>query len=82
MTYEKEADELAMAGHLQQQLNDGGVAAARAALAPQTDKRFDGKHCVEEDCGVELPHMRLVYGRIRCTTCQCRVEDLAKRRRR
>lgn len=78
MTYEKEADELAMASYLQEQMNESGVAAARAALAPQKADGFNGKDCV--DCEDELPPVRIAYGRIRCTTCQCAVEAEAKRR--
>ena len=38
--------------------------------APETHSDFDGQHCVEEDCQVEIPAARLALGRIRCVTCQ------------
>jgi len=43
---------------------------ARGKSAPERDPRFDGAHCVEEDCGVELPRERLNAGRVRCFDCQ------------
>ena len=42
--------------------------------APEQDSRFDGAHCIEEDCGVEIPRARLNMGRVRCVDCQVRVE--------
>jgi len=50
---------------------------ARGKSAPEHDARFDGAHCVEEDCGVALPRERLNLGRVRCVDCQA----LAERRR-
>ena len=49
----------------------------RGKSAPEHDARFDGAHCVEEDCGVDLPRERLNLGRVRCVDCQ----HLAERRR-
>lgn len=79
MTYEKSADDLEMAAHLQDQLNTAGVAAARQAMAPQKADGFDGVHCVEPDCGEPLPPVRIAYGRVRCTDCQVKADRLAKR---
>ncbi len=79
MTYERDADELAMAGHLQEQLNDAGVAAVRRALKPQVAEGFDGHHCVV--CEDALPPIRIEMGRVRCTTCQI-VEDARLKLRR
>jgi RNA polymerase-binding transcription factor DksA len=53
------------------------VARVRGKSAPEHDARFDGAHCVEEDCGVALPRERLNLGRVRCVDCQA----LAERRR-
>ena len=53
------------------------LARARGKSAPEHDARFDGAHCVEEDCGVSLPRERLNMGRVRCVDCQA----LAERRR-
>lgn len=38
--------------------------------AHERHPNFDGLHCVEEDCGVELPRERLNAGRVRCFDCQ------------
>lgn len=46
--------------------------------APEVHHAFDGLHCVEEDCGVEIPAERLAWGRVRCTDCQDRREILSK----
>ncbi len=51
--------------------------AQRRALgksAPESHPDFDGKHCVEEDCGVVMPPGRLALGRVRCVECQHRLE--------
>lgn len=68
MTYEKCADELEQASHLQEQLNLAGRKASEAALAPQTvgDERV--AECVV--CEDPLPEVRIVMKRIRCVTCQ------------
>jgi hypothetical protein len=76
---ERVADVLEMASAEQDRINAEGRAAVDAANRPQTHPDFDGLHCVEEDCGVELPPVRLAYKRIRCSTCQQRVEDVARR---
>ena len=43
---------------------------ARGKSAPEKHPDFDGKHCVEPDCGVEIPAVRLNMGKIRCVDCQ------------
>jgi RNA polymerase-binding transcription factor DksA len=43
---------------------------ARGRSGPEQDPRFDGQHCVEEDCGVALPIERLNAKRVRCVDCQ------------
>lgn len=73
MTYEKEADPLALAAHLQDQLNMAGRRACEQALVPQTPKDENGVYmavlrCV--DCEDDLPPVRIAYGRVRCTLCQ------------
>jgi hypothetical protein len=83
VTYEKTADDLEQASHLQEQLNLAGRKASEAALAPQTPKGKDGQHvvvthCVEEDCGEELPPVRVVMKRIRCTVCQIALDKRQK----
>lgn len=43
-------------------------------LAPQSHPLFDGRHCIEADCGEEIPAGRLALGKIRCTECQSAME--------
>lgn len=74
--YEKSADELEMASHLQDQLNTQGRKVVAAALAPQTHPDFNGKDCL--DCEVELPPVRIAMGRIRCTVCQIAQDKINK----
>lgn len=81
-TFEKSADELEMASQLQQHFNDAGVAAAAEALKPQTPKGADGKHLVFTkcvDCEDDLPPIRVVMKRIRCTCCQIEEDARLKR---
>lgn len=50
----------------------------QAKMRPETHPAFDGVHCVEEDCGVDIPHARLAMGRIRCVDCQALLEKRAR----
>lgn len=77
---ERTADDLEIADQLAQDERDRGLAKAQASLAPEKDERFDGKHCVEEDCGSELAPVRIAYGRVRCAACQTRIEENLKRK--
>lgn len=79
MSYERDADELAMASRLQEQLNDDARAAvARKILAAQEQPAdFDGC-CVV--CGDDLPPTRLESKWIRCTGCQTTKEKQDKMR--
>jgi RNA polymerase-binding transcription factor DksA len=45
-------------------------AAARGKCGPERDPRFDGCHCCEDHCGVEIPRARLKMGKVRCRDCQ------------
>lgn len=71
---ERNADVLEDASNIHQRMNDEGREVSANAIRPQFHPDFDGKHCVEADCGVELPPVRLAYKWIRCTTCQGAVE--------
>lgn len=51
---------------------------ARGKSGPEYDSRFDGLHCVEEDCGVEIPAGRLNAGKVRCIDCQTALEKRQK----
>jgi hypothetical protein len=47
-----------------------------AALRAITERKpevvvgFDGLHCIEPDCGEEIPAGRLALGKVRCIECQ------------
>ena len=71
---ERMADVLDHASQISEQIRDGEVKAAMALAAPERHPGFDGVHCVERDCEVELPPERLAIGRIRCVDCQTRKE--------
>ena len=43
---------------------------ARGKSGPQSHPDFDGLHCVQPDCGAEIPAGRLALGRVRCVECQ------------
>ena len=47
---------------------------ARGKSAPERHPDFDGQHCVEEHCGVDIPAARLVLGKVRCVDCQTLLE--------
>lgn len=57
-------------------------ARARGKSAPEHDPEFDGVHCVDEDCGVEIPAARLALGKIRCVDCQAVLEVLGYHKQR
>jgi RNA polymerase-binding transcription factor DksA len=44
----------------------------QAKMLPEAHPDFDGWHCV--DCADKIPAKRLGWGRIRCTSCQERLE--------
>lgn len=76
---ERTADAIDHATETSQQLLEKDIANARAGAAPESDPRFDGKSCVEEDCGVAIPAGRLALGRIRCVECQELIERRGRR---
>jgi RNA polymerase-binding transcription factor DksA len=51
---------------------------ATSLEVPEKHPNFDGLHCVEEDCGIEIPAERLAHGRVRCVDCQTRKESRGK----
>lgn len=59
---------------------DAEIRNARAGTAKEAHPGFDGKHCVEEACGVKIPAARLKLGKVRCVECQERRENLARRK--
>lgn len=47
-------------------------------MLPESHPNFDGTHCVEEDCGVQIPQARLAMGKVRCVDCQTLIEKRHK----
>ena len=43
---------------------------ARGKSGPESHPDFDGRHCVGEACGEEIPEARLKMGKVRCRDCQ------------
>ncbi len=75
---ERYADPLDEATALASALTEGAIAAASRAVERETHPDFDGKHCVEDDCGAEIPKERLKMGRVRCVSCQSRLEQKSR----
>lgn len=48
----------------------------RAKVLPEQHPDFDGAHCV--DCEVEIPPLRLSWGKVRCVDCQEELELQAR----
>ena len=78
---EKATDVLDIASQVEQQSRDAQINQLRQQAAPEKDHRFDGLHCVEEDCGVEIPAARLAHGKVRCVDCQRILEAERNQRR-
>lgn len=76
---ERTADAIDEGTRVGELFKDASVSMVRARLAPESYHSFDGVHCVEEDCGVDLPEQRLTDGRIRCVDCQQLKEERIKR---
>lgn len=66
------ADENERASLIEEQFTDAALEAARAKARPESHPDFDGAHCVE--CADAIPSARLALGRVRCVTCQERLE--------
>lgn len=65
---ERITEQVDLAAKLQDDFNNRGIARAAAAVAPESDPDFDGKHCL--DCPTIIPKARRDLGRIRCVACQ------------
>ena len=59
---------------------EDAVRRAVGKSAPEFDARFDGVHCVEDECGVTIPLARRAMGKVRCIDCQTRREKLVRMR--
>jgi RNA polymerase-binding transcription factor DksA len=75
---ERTADVIDQAGQVEQMFRDEEVRVARALSAPETHPDYDGLHCVEVDCGVEIPIVRRKLFRVRCVDCQTRKEGIGR----
>lgn len=50
-----------------QQAEEQRIAATKTAL---DNGNFDGKHCIDAECGEPLPATRIIEHRMLCTSCQ------------
>lgn len=73
--FSKCADVLDAASKIEEQERKNGIKNSQQANAPEYHHAFDGLHCSEDDCGVEIPEARLALGRVRCTECQAALEE-------
>lgn len=86
---ERHADPLDAATDNALMENQSHLEVARKAVAPERtlgehgqwiyqvegeDGSFPHTQCVEEDCGDDLPRLRMEMGRIRCVDCQTKRE--------
>lgn len=57
------------------------IAQVSAAAIPDEDvpESKQTTHCIETDCGLELPELRRKRGRERCTECETSLERRKKR---
>lgn len=75
---ERATDLIDQASQASELFLEADISQARKGVEPEKHPDFDGKHCVEEDCGVEIPQKRLAHGRVRCVDCQERIEKIRK----
>ncbi len=78
---DKEPDILDQAAAITDFMIEQAVAQQRQFAAPETHPEFDGKHCVEDHCGAEIPKERLDLKKVRCVDCQLLVEKGRGQRR-
>lgn len=76
------ADLLDAASKIEEQERKNGIKNSQKATAPEYHYAFDGLHCVEDDCGIEIPPERLALNRVRCTECQAALEERRSKFRR
>ena len=60
---ERTADVIEHAAAISEQIREGEISAVRVLNAPEQHPGFDGIHCVEEDCGEEIPPERIPWPR-------------------
>lgn len=76
--YEPSADENDRASHAEHTHNQDSVERIRALAKPESHPDFDGLHCVA--CGDIIPKQRLALIKVRCVSCQSKLERYATRR--
>lgn len=69
------ADENDRASHAEYSHNLDSIERIRALAKPESHPDFDGRRCVE--CGEPIPKPRLALGKVRCVSCQERIEAQA-----
>ena len=73
--FEPSADENDRASNAEYTHNQDNVERIRALAQPESHPDFDGCHCVE--CGEPIPDLRLALSKVRCISCQARLEGQA-----
>ena len=71
--FEPTADENDRASNAEYIHNQDALERVRALAKPESHPDFDGNHCVE--CGEGIPKQRLAIGKVRCVSCQQRLES-------
>lgn len=71
----KNPDVLDQAQEITDFMREKTVDLIRQHAKPEQHPDFDGKHCVEPDCEVEIPDERLAMGKVRCVPCASRIEQ-------
>jgi RNA polymerase-binding transcription factor DksA len=75
---ERSSDLLDQASQASELFLEESITQATKHVQPERHPDFDGKHCVDESCGVVIPKARLAMGRVRCVDCQALQERNAK----
>lgn len=73
--FDPTADENDRASNAELTHNLDSIERIRALAQPEFHPDFDGRHCVE--CGEAVPKPRLSLGKVRCLSCQERIEAQA-----
>ncbi len=73
--FEPSADENDRASNAELAHNQDSVERIRFLARPEFHPDFDGRHCV--DCDEPIPKKRLALGKVRCISCQERMEGQA-----
>ena len=71
-----DGDEVDQAAVLQDSFNQQGIQRCAQQNGPETHPNFNGADCV--DCGDPLPNARLLWRKVRCTSCQTALEKIKR----